>query len=336
MPDLERKVLSLAEAKSSDAGHGTFGGYASLFGLKDAGGDIVLPGAYAETIPQFVQNGFIALGHDWQGLPVADVAEAREDERGLYITAAFHAHPAAQDARHYVKRRLAEGKSVGLSIGYVAEETEPTPDARLLKKVHLFETSLVNVPMQRQAGVTQVKAADETKATWSTAYVNDLPDSAFAYIEGGGSKDSEGKTTPRGLRHFPHHDASGSPDLPHVRNALARIPQSDVPAAGKSKAEAHCTAHLEGSKELDAAELLAALEAFAAAPPPADLPRLSALLKRAHAVCRALDSARRRAASPHDPAALAATFRAFEALYGVPARSADRDGVPPYPHGGGR
>src|SRR5215472_16695770 len=50
--------------------------------------------------------------------------------------------------------------------------------------------------------------------------INDLPDSDFAYIEAGGSKDSEGKTVPRSLRHFPIHDAA------HVRNALARAPQS--------------------------------------------------------------------------------------------------------------
>jgi hypothetical protein len=53
-------------------------------------------------------------------------------------------------------------------------------------------------------------------AAISTADQNDLPDSAFAYIEDGGTKDSSGKTTPRSLRHFPVHDAA------HVRNALAR------------------------------------------------------------------------------------------------------------------
>src|SRR5215467_4056533 len=50
--------------------------------------------------------------------------------------------------------------------------------------------------------------------------INDLPDSDFAYIEPGGSKDPSGKTVPRSLRHFPIHDAA------HVRNALARAPQS--------------------------------------------------------------------------------------------------------------
>ena len=53
----------------------------------------------------------------------------------------------------------------------------------------------------------------------TTAATNDLPDSAFAYVEPGG-KVVGGKTEPRSLRHFPIHDAA------HVRNALARAPQS--------------------------------------------------------------------------------------------------------------
>ena len=57
-------------------------------------------------------------------------------------------------------------------------------------------------------------------AELSSAQINNLPDSAFAYIEPGGTKDSSGKTQPRGLRHFPIHDAA------HTRNALARAPQS--------------------------------------------------------------------------------------------------------------
>jgi HK97 family phage prohead protease len=58
------------------------------------------------------------------------------------------------------------------------------------------------------------------RAEMTSASINDLPDSAFAYIEPGGKKDSSGKTVPRSLRHFPIHDAA------HVRNALARAPQS--------------------------------------------------------------------------------------------------------------
>lgn len=66
-------------------------------------------------------------------------------------------------------------------------------------------------------------------ATWTTAYVNDLADSAFLHIKEGGTKDSAGKTKPRSLRMFPVRDTDGKVDLPHLRNALARIPQANLP-----------------------------------------------------------------------------------------------------------
>jgi len=81
------------------------------------------------------------------------------------------------------------------------------------------------------------------KADMSTASINDLPDSAFAYIEPGGSKDEDGKTTPRSLRHFPVHDAA------HVRNALARAPQS--PFGEKAMPKIRAAAKREGIEVSD-------------------------------------------------------------------------------------
>ena len=71
-------------------------------------------------------------------------------------------------------------------------------------------------------------------AVWSTAYVNDLPDGAFLYIAPGGEVE-EGKTKPRSLRFFPFKDEKGAVDLPHLRNAIARIPQSTAPGLTKDK-----------------------------------------------------------------------------------------------------
>jgi hypothetical protein len=87
------------------------------------------------------------------------------------------------------------------------------------------------------------------KAVWSTAYVNDLPDENFLYVEPGGEKDEDGKTVPRTLRHWPVRDDKGELDLAHVRNALARIPQTDVPQAVKDKAIADAKKLLEELKE---------------------------------------------------------------------------------------
>jgi hypothetical protein len=78
--------------------------------------------------------------------------------------------------------------------------------------------------------------SEALKAVWSTAYKNELPDSSFAYIEAGGEKDGEGKTKPRSLRHFPYKDKDGKPDEAHVKDALGRIPQSDVSDSAKASA----------------------------------------------------------------------------------------------------
>lgn len=82
-------------------------------------------------------------------------------------------------------------------------------------------------------------------AEWTTAEVNDLPDSAFLTVEAGGSKDDQGKTTPRSLRHFPVRGPDGKLDLPHLRNAIARIPQSDLPADKKRSLQEHAQKLLE-------------------------------------------------------------------------------------------
>ena len=76
---------------------------------------------------------------------------------------------------------------------------------------------------------------DLTLAEWSGAYINDLPDSAFLYIAPGGEVDDDGKTKPRSLRFFPFKDEKGAVDLPHLRNAIARIPQSTAPGLTKDK-----------------------------------------------------------------------------------------------------
>ena len=63
------------------------------------------------------------------------------------------------------------------------------------------------------------------EAVWSTRYKNSLPDSHFLHVRPGGTKKG-GFTTPRDLRDFPYKDKDGKVDLPHLRNAIARIPQA--------------------------------------------------------------------------------------------------------------
>jgi HK97 family phage prohead protease len=92
--------------------------------------------------------------------------------------------------------------------------------------------------------------AGDIKAVWTAAFINDLPDSAFLYIEPGGSKDSDGKTTPRSNRHFPYKGSDGSIDLPHLRNALARIPQSNLSQSIKDELTAKAQRILDAQKSI--------------------------------------------------------------------------------------
>lgn len=123
------------------------------------------------------------------------------------------------------------------------------------------EVSLVKRPAIQRTFVETKEAnmpKDEStnKAVWDTAYINSLPDAAFAYIAPGGTKDEEGKTVPRALRYFPHHNEkvtdpndNETVDIPHLRNALARVPQSNLDDAAKKEATDHLMEHAKALLE---------------------------------------------------------------------------------------
>lgn len=72
-------------------------------------------------------------------------------------------------------------------------------------------------------------------AVWTTAYIDSLDDSAFAYIDKSKvtGKDEEGKSVPRSSRHLPIKNKSEEIDLPHLRTALAKVNQIKASAETK-------------------------------------------------------------------------------------------------------
>ena len=53
-----------------------------------------------------------------------------------------------------------------------------------------------------------------------------LPDAAFLYVAPGGQLDDEGKTVPRGFRHFRYRDGDGAIDAALLRDAVREIPEA--------------------------------------------------------------------------------------------------------------
>ena len=105
-------------------------------------------------------------------------------------------------------------------------------------KINAAIKALQSVLSMNSSDSTTESERPLTEATWDTKFVNALPDSAFLYIAPGGTKDSDGKTLPRENRYFPVYDDAGKIDLPHLRNALARIPQSKLDKAAKDSSAA--------------------------------------------------------------------------------------------------
>jgi len=105
--------------------------------------------------------------------------------------------------------------------------------ATRLTKLSIGKVALVPKGANQEAYVLLYKM---DKAEWTTATVNNFPDSSFAYVEPG-DKDPDGKTTPRSKRHLPYKDAAGKPDAAHTRNALSRLPQTNISASAKASAK---------------------------------------------------------------------------------------------------
>lgn len=147
---MERKTCWLEE-KSGIGGEvvGGLQGYASIKNVVDSYGDVICDGAYGD-LQEFVRTGFVAVGHDHVGIPVGFVTEAKEDSRGLFVAMCFHSTSEAQSAQTMVDERLAAGKRVGLSIGYLPRvwdfEMREGRRVRLLKEIELKEFSLVTLP----------------------------------------------------------------------------------------------------------------------------------------------------------------------------------------------
>ena len=166
---LETKLASLelkVEGKSDD--YLTISGYGSVFGNKDNGGDIVMPGAFKECIasgrrPKMLWN------HD-RSQPIGAWDEMSEDENGLLVKGRVSRRGKAGEIAELIEM----GGIEGLSIGYRTQEYEIDMDegSRKLTKLDLWETSVVTFPMNELAGIYAMKADEITQRDLERAFKN--------------------------------------------------------------------------------------------------------------------------------------------------------------------
>ena len=161
------KLYKSFELKAGE--NGIVEGYASTWTkTPDSYGDIVIKGAFTETLKKRKATGHpfpLCFNHDFDQI-IGAVFEAEEDDYGLKIRASFLNTPAAQEKRELVKEGIVWQFSFAYSVlGAEAptEEEKKQGIVQKLTKLDLYEVSLVPVPANQTAIVTEVKNDEEVE-----------------------------------------------------------------------------------------------------------------------------------------------------------------------------
>lgn len=162
---MEYKQLSL-EWKADESG--TIEGYGSVYGNKDLGGDIVVAGAFADSLATGRKIKMLSQHDPHAVIGVWD--ELADDGKGLRVKGRILTQiQAGKDAYELVKA----GAMDGLSIGYRTLRSKDSNGARLIEKADLWEVSLVTFPMNEMTRIDAVKAADLTERDFERVLTRD-------------------------------------------------------------------------------------------------------------------------------------------------------------------
>jgi uncharacterized protein len=151
----ERKHLNFSlELKSID-GQGRFAGYASVFDIVDNQRDVILRGAFSETLKGRTEEVKLLWQHQ-QDEPIGVFDRIFEDAQGLYVEGRLLLDVSrAKEAYTLIKARAISGLSIGYSP--VRYHIDSHSGLRFLKEVDLWEISLVTFPANEGANVTVIK-----------------------------------------------------------------------------------------------------------------------------------------------------------------------------------
>ena len=150
---------------------GVFEGRGSVFGNVDSYKEIVAPGAFTETLAAWKAQGRLppVLWQHRSGEPIGPHTDMEERADGLYVKGQLLVNDVqrAKEARALMKAKAVNG----LSIGFVTREDayDRVTGIRTLKKVDLWEVSVVTFPANPAAQISSVKSAIDGIQTYAEA-----------------------------------------------------------------------------------------------------------------------------------------------------------------------
>ena len=157
------KLYKNFQIKSDDDSGKISGYFATYDRIPDSYGDVIAKGAFTETIHNRKESGHpfpLCWGHDLNQIIGAVYPEdIEETEKGPLMTASFFNSPLAQEKREIVKSGVVYQFSFAYDILDAEIVTlEDGTKAQELRKLDLFEVSIVPIPANPRAEVTDIKA----------------------------------------------------------------------------------------------------------------------------------------------------------------------------------
>lgn len=155
---------------------GTFEGYASVFGVTDAYGDVIESGSFKKTIREQKGRVPILWQHDsWE--PIGVSLELSEDDHGLKAKGQLVLPVRrATEAYELMKAGALKGLSIGYRpVKYLIEKENELGVRRRLKEIELWEFSPVTFPANKHATVTNVKSGHLAELAHLLRELRDAP-----------------------------------------------------------------------------------------------------------------------------------------------------------------
>lgn len=156
---LKRKVRDFNFACKAVKKNGEFEGYASVFDVIDFYREVVIPGAFADTIAAWRQKDRFPPAlwqHSWYE-PIGPITEMEEDEHGLFVKGQLLIDdvPRAREARALIAAKAITGMSFGFDV--IEDEYDSRAGVLKLNKIDLWEVSVVTFPANEAAQIEGIK-----------------------------------------------------------------------------------------------------------------------------------------------------------------------------------
>ena len=137
---------------------GTFSGYASTFGNTDKANDVIVKGAFSESLDSWKKKhkGFPNIYDEHNRYHCLGICKTlEEDETGLSMQGTLFIQY-IEKARE-VYRALQSGLKHSLSIGFYVKKSSMNHGVRHIEKIDLLEVSIVTNPCNTQAQIHTFK-----------------------------------------------------------------------------------------------------------------------------------------------------------------------------------